>query len=178
MNDAKYFIIGPGAGDLLGRRVPETAITFESTREFDLWRQGKTSGELAPTIEVDVRAALREIRHPRTDLQGEVLAIIETLCQRRTVPARVQDLVRSERSRSSFYRTWREAIPEPPKQFLDRVGLLYARRLIEQQGLSRKEAAYLAGYGSTWLMGQAILRRAERNAGISRHDAAEKSDLC
>jgi AraC-like DNA-binding protein len=174
MDDARYFLIGPGAGDLMGRRVPETVITFESTREFDLWRQGQTSGELAPTIEVDVRAALREIRRPRADLDGEVLAFIDALCKRRIVPARVEDLIPSDRSRSSFYRAWSKAIPEPPKQFLDRVRLLYARRLIEQQGLSRKEAAYLAGYGSTWLMGQAILRRAERNAGISRHDAAEE----
>jgi transcriptional regulator GlxA family with amidase domain len=166
MKDPRYFIVGAGADRLIGKRVPETAVAFESLQELDLWRNEQTGRDVESTIEVDVRAALREIGRPMPDLQGVVLRTMENLCRRNQTPRTVREMIPARVGRRTFYSRWNESIPETPRAFLDRVRLLHARRLIEQESLALKTAAYRSGYGTPRHLRQAILERAGEDARL------------
>lgn len=137
-------------------------LHFPSLRELDLWRHAQKSST-GLTIEVDVAAALRELGHPRADLRGEVAEAIDALCRLPRAP-KVSEIRGPQVSERTFYRRWPEQINESPKHFLDRVRLLHARRLVEQEGFSAKEAAYRAGYASVFAFRAAIVARAAANA--------------
>ena len=159
-------IIGAGAERLVRHVEVREPLLFDSLREFDLWRHGQADGATRGTIEVDVMAGLRELGRPRADLQGEARLFIDELCSREEPPKTIEESIPAATTYRTFLRRWNETVSEGPKEFLERVRLLHARRLIEQQGLTQKQAAYRAGYASSWHMGQALLRRAERNAGV------------
>jgi hypothetical protein len=99
MEKGTMIIIGPGA-DHLARASGVRALTFESVREFDLSRYEPATGALALTIEVDVRAALREIDRPLGDLDGIVLEVIGALCRRERVPTRVEEVIPRKMSKA------------------------------------------------------------------------------
>ena len=161
----EVLIIIGARGGRVAEAFDDEAMTFRTLSEFDRWRHGMRSSGVAETIEVDVMAALRELGKPRFDLSGEVRLMVELLCDSGSVPPRVEQIVPDGVEYRTLHRRWTDLMPEGLKEFLERVRLLHARRLIEQQGLSRSEAASRAGYRSSSHMGQAILRRARRNAG-------------
>lgn len=157
-------IIG-ARGGRASEAVDDEVMTFRTLSEFDRWRHGLRSSAVAETIEVDVMAALRELGTPRFDLSGGVRQMIDSLCKSNSVPPRVEQIVPEGVAYRTLHRRWAELMAEGLKEFIERVRLLHARRLIEQQGLAPREAAFRAGYRSTSHMGQAFLRRARRNAG-------------
>ena len=52
-------------------------------------------------------------------------------------------------------------MPISPRDFLARVRLLHARRLLEQKGCTAKEAAFRAGYPSTWHLNRALWQESQ-----------------
>lgn len=131
-------------GDLRTRlkRDPRV-IFFDDLDALARWRNRCTSTD---GIACEVTAVLREIGQDCARLPRDVARAIERLGQQVRTPS-VREFMRNETSERTFYRRWNAALPIRPKQFLDRVRLLHALRLIEQLGYSIKEAAALAGYG-------------------------------
>lgn len=120
-------------------------IAFRTLDELDLWRTGKS---VRPdTIIADFFAALSEIGIEYEMISPKLRQMLETFAHHTTVPS-ASDLVGCWPSRRSFYRVWSEEIAEPPSSFLRRVRTLHAARLMDL-GASPKEAAHLAGFGST-----------------------------
>lgn len=129
-------------------RIARTAgftrvVTFGSLAEFDRWRAASTS---SPSIREDVAAALAEVGCSRATLPRKLCDAFDAIAVRDTVPE-LAELEQLWPSRRSFYRVWRERIPEPPSAFLRRVRLRHAARLLAL-GLSKKEAAHRAGFSS------------------------------
>ncbi len=83
-------IIGADAGNLVRQVEHRERLTFDSLREFDLWRHGQSDRTTGSTIEVDVMAALRELQRPRADLSAEVKIFIDELCLRAEPPKTVE----------------------------------------------------------------------------------------
>lgn len=136
----------------LGVRESE-ALIFDSLEALDRWREAPPRPKL---IVRDVDRVLAEIGCSANDLLPEVHAAVQRIARCDSVP-RVSELF-GALSERTFYRRWSECIPLPPKQFLARVRLLHARRLLED-GLTSKEAAFRAGYRSTWHFNRAMWQK-------------------
>jgi len=119
-------------------------LTFTSLDELDLWRAAANGPNRS--IAVDVAGSLVEIGCDVEALPRKLRDVIEALGDESRVPPLAM-LEQHWPSRRSFYRFWNERIAEPPSAFLRRVRARHARRLIAL-GLSRKEAAHLAGFSS------------------------------
>lgn len=128
------------------------ALIFDSLEALDRWRAVPSK-----PIAHDVDRALAEIGCSATDLPPDVHAAVQRIARCDSVP-RVHQLF-GALSERTFYRRWSECVPMSPKQFLARVRLLHARRLLEEHGCSSKEAAYRAGYRSTWHLNQALWQK-------------------
>lgn len=140
-------VIVVGSPDVC-RRIAHTAsgqhvLTFSSLEELDRWRSRRIAGD---TIAPDIGAVLKAIRCVPTALPKKLREAIETLSCEPSVPP-LATLERQWPSRRSFYRTWSEHVAVPPSAFLRLVQAEHARRLLHR-GLSRKEAALMAGYSS------------------------------
>ncbi len=132
----------------ISRRIARTAhadhvITFASLDDLDHWR---TRSGAAEPIGQDVAAALAAIGCSIATLPRKLRDVLEALSRERCVPP-LSAIGRRWPSRRSFYRVWTQAIGDPPSAFLRRVQAHHARRLLEI-GLSKKEAALLAGFSS------------------------------
>ena len=130
------------------------ALIFDSLEELDRWRAAPPRPRM---IAPDVDRALAEIGCSASDLQPEIHAAVQRIAHCDAVP-QVHELF-GALSERTFYRRWSECVPLSPKQFLARVQLLHARRLLEEHGYSSKEAAFRAGYRSTWHLNQALSGR-------------------
>lgn len=144
-DDAVIVIAPPHFFREITRSVGATRVlTFTSLEELDLWRAAASGPN--GSIAVDVAGALVEIGCDLEALPRKLRDVIEALCYESRVP-QLAMLEQHWPSRRSFYRFWNERIAEPPSAFLRRVRARHARRLISL-GLSRKEAAHLAGFSS------------------------------
>lgn len=132
----------------ISRRLVRTAlgdhvITFASLDELDHWR---TSSCAAEPIGQDVAAALAAVGCTPGTLPRKLRDVLEALSRETCVPP-LSSIGRRWGSRRSFYRVWTQAIGDPPSAFLRRVQAHHARRLLGI-GLTKKEAALLAGFSS------------------------------
>jgi AraC-like DNA-binding protein len=132
----------------ISRRIARTAlgdhvIAFSSLDELDHWR---TTARAAEPIGEDVAAALAEVGCTLGALPRKLRDVLEALALETCVPA-LSAIERRWPSRRSFYRVWTQAIGDPPSAFLRRVQAHHARRLLGI-GLTKKEAALLAGFSS------------------------------
>jgi hypothetical protein len=132
----------------ISRRLARTAshdqvITFATLDDLDHWRMQKA---VAESIEVDVETALADVGCSLATLPRKLKDVLEALAGEACAPP-VSAIGRRWPSRRSFYREWTQAIGEPPSAFLRRVQAYHARRLIGI-GLTKKEAALLAGFSS------------------------------
>lgn len=119
-------------------------ITFTSLEELDHWRAAASGPN--SSIAIDVAASLAGIGCNVETLPRKLRDVIEALSDEPRVPS-LERLERHWPSRRSFYRFWTERISETPSAFLRRVRAEHARRLVSL-GLSRKEAAHIAGFSS------------------------------
>jgi hypothetical protein len=143
--DAVIVIARPQLFRDITRSVGATRVlTFTSLEELDLWRAAAKGPH--GSIAIDVAGSLVEIGCQIEALPRKLRDVIDALSDEPRVPAMTM-LEQHWPSRRSFYRFWNERIAEPPSAFLRRVRARHARRLISL-GLSRKEAAHLAGYSS------------------------------
>lgn len=139
----------------LVRGVAGPVMVFESLDELDRWRS--RLARHPTTIGVDLRRELRENTRSLARLPRKLLEVLDWASRRSTVPT-LAELQAHWPSRRSFYRTWTEAIDEPPSVFLRRVRGYHARRLIEL-GMAPKEAAARAGFTSTAQMRRTLARK-------------------
>ena len=137
----------------LGVRESE-ALIFDSLEALDRWRAAPPPLKM---IAREVDRALAEVGCSANDLLPEVHAAVQRIARRDAAP-RVHELF-GALSERTFYRRWSECIPVSPKRFLSRVRALHARRLLEENGYSSKEAAYRAGYRSTWHLNRALWQK-------------------
>jgi hypothetical protein len=129
----------------LARRAgTDRVVAFASLEELDLWREGRLAGD--ETFGPDVAAALAEIGCSLTGMPKKLRGQLERMADETTVPP-LRALEQQWPSRRSFYRIWREQIPETPSAFLRRLRARHAERLMAL-GRSKKEAAHLAGFSS------------------------------
>lgn len=134
----------------LGVRESE-ALIFDSLEALDRWRAAPPRPKM---IARDVDRVLAEIGCSANDLLPEVHAAVQRIERCDSVP-RVNELF-GALSERTFYRRWSECVPLSPKRFLARVRLFHARRLLEENGYTSKEAAFRAGYRSTWHFNRAL----------------------
>lgn len=137
----------------LGVRESE-ALIFDSLEALDRWRAAPPRPKM---IARDVDRALAEIGCSANDLLPEVHGVVQRIARCDSVP-RVNELF-GALSERTFYRRWSECIPLSPKRFLARVRLLHAQRLLEENGFTSKEAAFRAGYRSTWHLNRAMWQK-------------------
>jgi AraC-like DNA-binding protein len=141
-------------------------MIFDDLDAFERWRSrcASTAG-----LTCEVTTAMREIGHDCARLPRDLARAVERLARQSTTPS-VREFVTDGQAERTFYRRWNEVLPVRPKQFLDRVRLLHALRLIEQLQYSIKEAAALAGYGCADAL-RAIVRR-QKAQQCGRNSAA------
>ena len=139
--------------------VESDTLIFESLEALDRWRAVPPPRTLA----LEVQTALAALGRGTDDLAPEVRAAVERIARGESVP-RVHELfgILPERT---FYRRWSESMPLSPRDFLTRVRLLHARRLLDENGCTAKEAAYRAGFRSTWHLNRALGRNCGDVAG-------------
>lgn len=139
--------------------VESDALIFDSLEALDRWRAVPPPR----TIAAEVESALAELGRDVDDLGPQVRAAVERIARGESVP-RVHELfgVLPERT---FYRRWSESMPLSPRDFLARVRLLHARRLLDEDGCTAKETAYRAGFRSTWHLNRALGRNRGDVAG-------------
>jgi hypothetical protein len=128
-------------------------LVFDSLEALDRWRRITP----AKTIAGDVARVLAGIGCAMDDLEPQIRTSVEQIAGCESAPP-VSVLFGALPERT-FYRRWSLCIPMAPKQFLARVRLLHARRLIEEDGYPPKEAAFQSGYRSTWDLKQALRQK-------------------
>jgi hypothetical protein len=149
-------IIGPDAARFLPLARETDLSVFESVETFDRWRKREKMNEATTgTIAADVESELAEMGCAIDHLDGDLRCFFQSLSSL-VVTTPVKDLVPEGISESTFYRRWRSSLPGTPKQFLTRVRVRHALRLVSKAGLSVKEAAWRAGFASTWHFRQAV----------------------
>lgn len=99
---------------------------FESVDEFERWRSGSQPGAIM--FERAVRQAVIEMCGS-TLLPIQLQLSFEWLSRQSRVPP-LKALAIAAGSRRSFFRKWSRTIALSPRQFLDRVGQLYAIALL------------------------------------------------
>jgi hypothetical protein len=119
------------------------ALLFETVDAFDAWRSRLHS---AGMIGNEVDLALSELCCDRRVLPRMVRCALDALAARECVPG-VKALVPPHIAERTFYRRWISCVPRRPKQFLERVRMLHALRMIEA-GTDTQDAAFRAGYYS------------------------------
>ena len=119
------------------------ALLFETVDAFDSWRSRFHS---ADTIAPEVDLALSELCCDRRVLPRVIRCALDALAARECVPG-VKALVPPHIAERTFYRRWISCVPRRPKQFLERVRMLHALRMIEA-GMETQDAAFRAGYYS------------------------------
>jgi len=139
----------------LGVRDSE-ALIFDSLEALDRWRAAPPRWQ---TIARDVDRALAEIGRAPSDLLPEVRAAVQRIARSDSAP-RVRELFGVLPART-FYRRWSECMPVSPREFLARVRLLHARRLLEESSYTPKAAAFRAGYRSTWHLNRALWQKSQ-----------------
>ena len=92
----------------------------------------------------------------RTDTEAAALRLAAGIVPG-SVPA-VVDVERLCASRRSLYRMWKRELREAPSQFLRRVRVVHAERLMND-GISAKQAALRAGFGSVNCLRRLLARR-------------------
>lgn len=106
------------------------------------------------------RAALEEIGCTLAALPRRLRLVLESIAHRSSAPT-VREIESLWPSRRSFYRSWTEAIDDPPSTFLRRMRVLHALRLLDD-GIAPKEAATRAGFSSPNQMRKHIAAKRER----------------
>ncbi len=150
------FVIGPEAVRILPLISEGNVLVFDSLRTFDLWRKRDAMEETAAgPIAADIESVLAELGCSLDELSGELRTFFQSLLSR-TVPAPVKDLVPPGISESTLYRRWRASLPITPKEFLARLRLRHAHRLVTEAGFPMKEAAWRAGFASAWHLRKAM----------------------
>ena len=117
---------------------------FTTLEELDRWRREPV--QRLPSIAEDVDRALADAGCKSLRLPQRLQSLLEAIAATPRVPS-LHELEGHWESRRSFYRIWRAEIPFTPSAFLRRVRTLHARRLLAT-GMTRKQAAMLAGYRS------------------------------
>ena len=129
-------------------------VTFSSLEELDRWREGLDGPREA--ARPDIGRALEAVGSALVSLPLKLRRQLEAVGELDRVPA--LSVLESEwPSRRSFYRAWNRAISEPPSTFLRRARADHAKRLLDS-GLSKKEAAHLAGFTSVDQMRRSVDR--------------------
>ena len=119
-------------------------LAFSTLEELDRWRHAPKTDP--PGITGEVNRALSEADCRAARLPPALRSLLERIAAATRAPL-VHELEQEWDSRRSFYRVWAAAISSTPSAFLRRVRSLHAQRLLAH-GLTRKQAAMLAGYGS------------------------------
>lgn len=119
-------------------------LAFSTLEELDRWRHAPKADP--PGIAGEVNRALSEADCRTSRLPASLRSLLERVAAARRAPL-LHELEEEWDSRRSFYRVWGAAISSTPSAFLRRVRSLHAQRLLAH-GMTRKQAAMLAGYGS------------------------------
>lgn len=130
-------------------------VAFRSLDDLDRWRRAQAS--TGTNIRGDVMTALSEIGFDLERLSSKLRDTFEAFARRKSVPA-VVDVERLCASRRSLYRMWKRELREAPSQFLRRVRVVHAERLMND-GISAKQAALRAGFGSVNCLRRLLARR-------------------
>lgn len=155
-NGPEIIIIAPA--EMLSRiecQLPGNLLrAFATLEELDRWRH--PSSVATSGIAGEVSRALSEAGCGLLWLPVPLRSLLEAMAAAEKAPL-LHDLQAQWHSRRSFYRTWGAAIPSTPSAFLRRVRSLHAQRLLTQ-GMTRKRAAMVAGFGSVDAMRRNIGR--------------------
>jgi AraC-like DNA-binding protein len=160
-------VIGPEAAELLPLISAADVSVFDSLETFDLWRKRAELDEAsAGNIETDVHAVLADLDQAVDDLDHDLRRFFSAL-ESRAAALSVNELVPDGISESTFYRRWRSSLPGTPKEFLARVRLRHAQRLMTDTGLPLKEVAWRAGFASTWHLRKALSVTCEKRLPLA-----------
>lgn len=145
----QYVVIGRGGEQIVSNTQWHRVAFFETVEAFEEWRHRSAFERTVSTVAEDVGRVLSDLGVPNDAVPAALRRVVTHLCDCAVVP-HVQDLVPNGMSESTFYRRWHATFALSPRQFLERVRVAHARRLLETWHLPLKETAYRTGFASTW----------------------------